>query len=169
MKHGKEVKIGGIISTVDRRVSKRDGSPWAIVTIEDHNGASVDLLVFNKLYAIVAQYLAEDNIILAKAHISIRDERVSVFCDDLKIAELGPGSGSGVPLRLTMTTEECTLDNIHRLKDVLVNNPGQTDVYLKLVSGEESTLMVLDEHLRVERSANLMGDLKATMGAGILG
>ena len=55
------------------------------------------------------------------------------------------------------------------LKDVLVNNPGQTDVYLKLVSGEESTLMVLDEHLRVERSANLMGDLKATMGAGILG
>lgn len=169
MKHGKEVKIGGIISTVDRRVSKRDGSPWAIVTIEDHNGASVDLLVFNKLYAIVAQYLAEDNIILAKAHISIRDERVSVFCDDLKIAELGPGSGSGVPLRLTMTTEECTLDSIHRLKDVLVNNPGQTDVYLKLVSGEESTLMVLDEHLRVERSANLMGDLKATMGAGILG
>ena len=169
LKHGREVKIGGIISSVDRRVSKRDGSPWAIVTIEDHNGASVELLVFNKVYSIVAPQVVEDNIILAKAHISIRDDRMSVFCDDLRAADLGPGSGTGVPLRLTMTTEQCTLENIHRLKSVLVSNAGQTDVYLNLVDGEESTLMVLGEHLRVDRSANLMGDLKATMGAGILG
>ena len=163
------MKIGGIISSVDRRVSKRDGSPWAIVTIEDHNGASVELLVFNKVYSIVAPQVVEDNIILAKAHISIRDDRMSVFCDDLRAADLGPGSGTGVPLRLTMTTEQCTLENIHRLKNVLVSNAGQTDVYLNLVDGEESTLMVLGENLRVDRSANLMGDLKATMGAGILG
>src|SRR5699024_5104038 len=35
MRHGAEVLIGGIISAVDRRFSKRDGSPWAIVTVED--------------------------------------------------------------------------------------------------------------------------------------
>ena len=169
LKHGAEVVIGGIISSVDRRFSKKDGSPWAIVTVEDHNGASVELLVFNKLYALVSPQIVEDNIILAKAHISIRDDRMSLFCDDLKTPDLGPGNGAGLPLRLTMRTDQCTMPTIAKLKQVLVANSGDSDVYLKLVDGDESTLMVLGDHLRVTRSASLMGDLKAAMGPGILG
>ncbi|WJY85502.1 DNA polymerase III subunit alpha [Corynebacterium durum] len=169
LKHGTEVVIGGIISSVDRRFSKKDGSPWAIVTVEDHNGASVELLVFNKLYALVSPQIVEDNIILAKAHISIRDDRMSLFCDDLKTPDLGPGNGAGLPLRLTMRTDQCTMPTIAKLKQVLVANSGDSDVYLKLVDGDESTLMILGDHLRVTRSASLMGDLKAAMGPGILG
>ena len=167
--NGQELVIGGIISGVDRRFSKRDGSPWAIVSIEDHNGAQVDILVFNQVYSLVAPQIAEDNIILAKVQVKIRDERMSLFCSDIRVPDLGPGNGAGLPLRLTMRTDQCTMDNIARLKQVLVNNKGESDVYLTLVDGEESTMMVLGEHLRVERSSNLMGDLKATMGAGILG
>ena len=169
LKHGAEVVIGGTISSVDRRFSKKDGSPWAIVTVEDHNGASVELLVFNKLYALVSPQIVEDNIILAKAHISIRDDRMSLFCDDLKTPDLGPGNGAGLPLRLTMRTDQCTMPTIAKLKQVLVANSGDSDVYLKLVDGDESTLMILGDHLRVTRSASLMGDLKAAMGPGILG
>lgn len=169
MRHGAEIVIGGIISSVDRRFSKKDGSPWAIVTIEDHHGAQVDLLVFNQVYSLVAPQIVEDNIILAKATIRIRDDRTSLFCHDIRVPELGPGNGAGLPLRLTMRTEQCTIENLGKLKKVLVNNSGESDVYLTLVDGEESTMMVLGEHLRVDRSGNLMGDLKATLGAGILG
>ena len=52
---------------------------------------------------------------------------------------------------------------------MLQRNPGDSDVYLNLTNGSDSQLMVLDEHLRVERSSSLMGDLKASMGPGILG
>ena len=169
LKNKAEVKIGGIISAVDRRFSKKDGSPWAIVTVEDHNGASVELLVFNKVYALVAPQIVEDNIILAKAHISIRDDRTSLFCDDLKTPDLGPGNGAGLPLRLTLRTDQCTMPTIAKLKQVLMANKGDSDVYLNLVDGDESTVMILGEHLRVNRDGNLMGDLKATMGPGILG
>ena len=169
MRNGAEVTIGGLISTVDRRFSKKDGSPWAIVTIEDHHGAQVDVLLFNKVYALVAPQIVEDNIILVKAHVSIRDERMSLFGDDVKVPELGPGNGAGLPLRLTMRTDQCTAENIAKLKGVLVNNAGESDVYLNLVNGEHSQLMILGDHLRVNRSASLMGDLKATLGAGILG
>ena len=112
LKHGAEVTVGGIISGGDRRFSKKDGSPWAIVTMGDHNGASVELLVFNKVYSIVGSLIVEDNIILAKAHISIRDDRMSLFCDDLRVPELGPGNGQGLPLRLSMRTDQCTMSNI---------------------------------------------------------
>ena len=169
LRHGAEVTVGGIISGVDRRFSKRDGSPWAIVTMEDHNGASVELLVFNKVYSIVGSLIVEDNIILAKAHVSIRDDRMSLFCDDLRVPELGPGNGSGLPLRLSMRTDQCTMTNISKLKQVLVDNKGESDVYLNLLDGDNSTVMILGDHLRVNRSASLMGDLKATMGPGILG
>lgn len=169
LRNGAEVTIGGIISGVDRRYSKKDGSPWAIVTVEDHHGAQVDLLVFNKIYAIVGPQIVEDNIILAKAHVSIRDDRMSLFCDDLKVPELGPGNGAGLPLRLTLRTDQCTMENIAKLKQVLSNNKGDSDVYLNVVHGEEKTVMILGEHLRVNRGGNLMGDLKATMGPGILG
>ena len=169
LRNGAEVTIGGLISTVDRRFSKKDGSPWAIVTIEDHHGAQVDVLLFNKVYALVAPQIVEDNIILVKAHVSIRDDRMSLFGDDVKVPELGPGNGAGLPLRLTMRTDQCTAENIARLKQVLVNNPGDSDVYLNLVNGEHSQLMILGDHLRVNRSASLMGDLKATLGASILG
>ena len=167
--NGQELVIGGIISAVDRRYSKKDGSPWAIVTVEDHNGAQVDILVFNQVYSLVAPQIVEDNIILAKVNVKIRDDRRSLFCSDIRVPDLGPGGGVGLPLRLTMRTEQCTLDTIARLKNVLLKNKGESDVYLTLVNGDESTMMVLGEHLRVERSGNLMGDLKATMGAGILG
>ena len=169
MRNGAEVTIGGLISTVDRRFSKKDGSPWAIVTIEDHHGAQVDVLLFNKVYALVAPQIVEDNIILVKAHVSIRDDRMSLLGDDVKVPELGPGNGAGLPLRLTMRTDQCTAENIAKLKGVLVNNAGDSDVYLNLVNGEHSQLMILGDHLRVNRSASLMGDLKATLGAGILG
>ncbi|MDO5098848.1 MAG: DNA polymerase III subunit alpha [Corynebacterium sp.] len=169
LKNGAEVHIGGIISAVDRRVSKKDGSPWAIVTIEDQHGVQVELLVFNKVYAIVGPQIVEDNIVLAKAHVSIRDDRFGVFCDDMKVPELGPGNGAGLPLRLTMRTDQCTMANIAKLKGVLLANSGDSDVYLNLVCGEESKVVILGEHLRVNRSASLMGDLKATMGPGILG
>ncbi|MDY3127621.1 MAG: DNA polymerase III subunit alpha [Corynebacterium sp.] len=169
LRNGQELVIGGIISGVDRRFSKSDGSPWAIVNIEDHNGAQVDILVFNKVYALVAPQIVEDNIILAKVQVRIRDERVSLFCNDIKVPDLGPGNGAGLPLRLTMRTDQCTMENIAKLKNVLLNNKGDSDVFLTLVDGDASTMMVLGEHLRVKRSSNLMGDLKATMGAGILG
>ncbi|MCS4536220.1 DNA polymerase III subunit alpha [Corynebacterium sp. HS2168-gen11] len=164
-----QVTIGGIISAVDRRVSKKDGAPWAIVTIEDHHGVQAELLIFSKLYSIVGPQIVEDTIVVAKAHISIRDERIGVFCDDLKVPDLGPGNGSGLPLRLTMRTDQCTMENIALLKQVLQANAGDSDVYLNLVDGEHSRMMILGEHLRVNKSSNLMGDLKATMGPGILG
>lgn len=166
--NNQEVIIGGIISSVDRRYSKRDGSPWAIVSIEDQHGAQVELLVFDKTYALVSQHIAEDNIILAKATVRIRDDRISLFCSDLRVPDLGFGNGQGLPLRLAMRSDQCTMENISKLKKVLVSNPGESMVYLEITYQDQSTVVELGEHLRVERSASLMGDLKATMGPGIL-
>ncbi|MDN5582276.1 MAG: DNA polymerase III subunit alpha [Corynebacterium sp.] len=162
------IKVGGIISSVDRRVDKK-GNPWAIVTIEDQHGAQIELLCFSRTYAMVAPMIAEDNIILAQAEVSIRDDRTSLFCNDLKPAELSVGAGAGVPLRLRMRIDQCTPDNMDRLKGVLHNNKGDSDVYLTLFDGTEELQYMLPADLRVARTSSLMGDLKASTWAGVLG
>ncbi|MGO1381191.1 MAG: DNA polymerase III subunit alpha, partial [Corynebacterium sp.] len=162
------IKVGGIISGVDRRVDKK-GNPWAIVTVEDQHGAQIELLCFSRTYSMVAPMIAEDNIILAQAEVSIRDDRTSLFCNDLKPAELSVGAGAGVPLRLRMRIDQCTPDNMDRLKGVLHNNKGDSDVYLTLFDGTEELQYMLPADLRVARTSSLMGDLKASTWAGVLG
>ena len=162
-----EVTIGGIISSVDRRVNK-DGLPWAIIGLEDHNGASVEVMVFARTYAMIASIVAEDAIVLVRARVQYRDDRRSLVCDDMKIPELGFNGTSGIPLRLRMRTDQCTPQLIARLKSVLQEYPGESDVYLTLADGDKTTMMVLGEHLRVNRSDSLIGDLKIEIGAGIL-
>lgn len=164
--NNREVKIGGIISSVVRRVD-RNGRPWVIASVEDQHGATVELLVFAKTYELVAPQIVEDNIILAKARVSYKDDRMSLFCEDLKSAELSVGAGSGVPLRLSIRVEQCTRQNMDRLRTVLTQNKGDSDVYLTLVDGEERVQFLLGPEMRVMKSPSLMGDLKASTWEGI--
>ncbi|MDO4911133.1 MAG: DNA polymerase III subunit alpha [Corynebacterium sp.] len=168
-REGVELTIGGIISNVERKYAKRDGSPWAIVTIEDHSGASVEILCFNKVYQVYAPQIVEDNIIVAKVKVATNDDRMSVRCEALQTADLGPGGGGGAPLHLSMRVEQCTVANLTKLKSVLTANKGESSVYLKLVDHEEESTLVLGGQYRVNKTPSLMGDLKATMGPNILG
>ena len=163
--HNAAITIGGIISGVDRRVNKR-GEPWAIVTVEDFHG-SAEVLFFPKSYQLAAADIAEDAVVLVKARINIREDRVSVFGDTLEVPDLVVG-GNGAPFALTLPTRQCTLDTVAALKQVLSRHPGPSDVHLRLVNGADSTVLLLDDHLRVEPTSSLKGDLKALLGPGCL-
>lgn len=162
----KEVKIGGIISSVDRRVD-RNGNTWVIATLEDQHGAQVELLVFAKTYQMVAPQIVEDNIVLVKARVNYKDDRMSLFCEDLRSAELSVGAGAGVPLRLNMRVDQATPENMDRLRRVLGQNKGDSDVYLTVIDGNEEVQYLLAPEMRVNKSSGLMGALKASTWEGI--
>ena len=52
----------------------------------------------------------------------------------------------------------------HRLKGVLANHPGTTDVHVKLTQPGRTVLLRLDDTLRVTASPELFGELKALLG-----
>jgi hypothetical protein len=53
---------------------------------------------------------------------------------------------------------------VERLKDVLAMHPGTTEVHLHLTSSGRTTVLRLDDRLRVTPSPALYGDLKALLG-----
>jgi DNA polymerase III subunit alpha len=164
---GAQVTVGGILAGVNRRVNK-NGEPWASAQIEDLAGG-IEVLFFPRCYQVVGVDVAEDAIVLIKARVSRRDDRVSLIANDLAVPELAAAGAAGLPFTVSLRTELCTPARVAKLKEVLTHHPGTSEVHLNLVNGNRITPLRLDETLRVSHSSALMGDLKALLGPGCLG
>jgi DNA polymerase III subunit alpha len=171
---GAQVIVGGILASVTRRVN-RNGEPWAAAQLEDL-AAGIEVLFFPKTYSVVGVNVAEDLIVLVKARVTKRDDRISLIANDLVVPELAqPGGsagggqpGAGQPVTVSMLAARCSPERVAQLKDVLARHPGSQEVRLSLVNGGRKHLLRLDDSLRVTPSTALMGDLKALLGPGCL-
>ncbi len=162
---GAQITIGGIISSVTRRVNKK-GEPYAVVTLEDMVGG-VEVYFFPRAFAAFGLDIVADNIVLVKARVNLRDDSMMISANDLAVPDLNH-AGANKPLSLTLAARSCTPDRVQALKQVLARHPGTADVHVTLVSEQRSTLLRLTESLRVTPSSALMGDLKALLGPSCL-
>lgn len=166
VKDGAQVTIGGILASVNRRINK-NGLAWASAQLEDLTGG-VEVLFFPQAYSVYGADVVEDAVVLVKARVSVRDDRISLIANDLAVPDLS-SIGVAKPLAVILPTRLCTPDKVSELKRVLSRHPGTADVHLRLVGArEKTTLLKLDDSLRVSPSSALMGDLKALLGPGCL-
>ncbi|MEU4343689.1 DNA polymerase III subunit alpha [Nocardia sp. NPDC023852] len=166
VKDGTQVTIGGILASVNRRINK-NGLAWASAQLEDLTGG-IEVLFFPQSYSVYGMDVVEDAVVLVKARVSVRDDRISLIANDLAVPDLS-AIGVAKPLAVTVTTRMCTPDKIGELKRVLCRHPGTSDVHVRHVGArDKTTLWKLDESLRVSPSSALMGDLKALLGPSCL-
>jgi DNA polymerase-3 subunit alpha len=165
---GHQVTIGGILTGVNRRVNK-NGEPWASAQLEDLAGG-IEVLFFPRTYQVVGVDVAEDAIVLVKARVNKRDDRLSLIVADLAVPDLSAGAGgAGAPVKVSIRTELITPQRVSKLKEVLSHHPGTSEVHLNLIYGSKTTTWKLDDGLKVTHSSALMGDLKTLLGPGCLG
>ncbi|WP_246600931.1 DNA polymerase III subunit alpha [Skermania piniformis] len=162
---GTQVTVGGILAAVNRRINK-NGLAWASAQIEDLTGG-IEVLFFPQAYSVFGMDVTEDAVVLVKARVSVRDDRISLIANDLAVPDLSQ-VGVAKPLAVSIQSRMCTPDKVGALKRVLASHPGTADVHLRLVSGEKTTMLELDRSLRVTPSSALMGDLKALLGPSCL-
>ncbi len=161
---GAVVTIAGMVSSVVRKVNKK-GDFWAIATVEDLEGA-IEVLFFPSTYQLYSTALREDAVVVVRGRLNRREDAPSLYAMELTIPDLSEGPRGPVVVRLPAT--RCTPPVVERLKDVLRTHPGTTEVHLALQSGPRTTVMRLDERLRVAPTPALMGDLKELLGPSCL-
>lgn len=161
-----QVVVGGILASVNRRVNK-NGLPWASAQLEDLTGG-IEVLFFPQTYSLFGHDIADDVVVLVKAKVAARDDRISLIAHELVVPDFSSAQADR-PLAVSLPTRQCTIDKVTALKQVLANHPGTSQVHLRLISGERITTLELDQSLRVTPSSALMGDLKALLGPGCLG
>jgi DNA polymerase-3 subunit alpha len=163
--NGANVTIGGLITSVQRKISKR-GDSWAIVTVEDLEG-SVEAMFFPAAYQVHALQLVEDTIVVVKGRLDRRDDGPQLIASELSAPDTSDAQSG--PVIVTVPVARCTPPMIERFKEVLAAHPGTTEVRLRLQGAGRTTVMKLDDGLRVTPSPALKGDLKALLGPGCLG
>ncbi|MBM3719379.1 MAG: DNA polymerase III subunit alpha [Actinobacteria bacterium] len=157
--HDQVVTIGGLISSVQRKVS-RQGNAWAIVTIEDLAGAA-EVLFFANTYTQHAENLAEDRIVVARVRVDKREENIRLMALDLSFPDINQKATGPVVIRLE--ANRCTPPLVDRMKEILKAHPGSREVHLQLL-GTTNTMLKIDDGLKVSATPSLSADLKALLG-----
>lgn len=162
--HDQMVTIGGLITQVQRKVSKQ-GNAWAIVTVEDLEGAQ-DVMFFSGAYTTHALNLVEDRVVVIRGRVDKREEAIRFTAMEMTMPDISAGPSG--PLLISIESSRVTPPLVDRMKEILRSHPGKREVHLRLDDGKGGLVMKLDDDLRVTASPSLSADLKQVLGPDCL-
>jgi DNA polymerase-3 subunit alpha len=152
------VTIGGLITGIQRKVS-RQGASWAVVNVEDLEGA-IEVLFFSNTYNQYALSLTEDRVVVVKGRFSRTDEQVRFTALEMKMPDISVAPTG--PLLITLPATQVTPPIVERIKEILRSHPGKREVHLHVVDQQKTTTLKIDA--LVTSSPSLSADLKAILG-----
>ena len=163
---GQVVTVAGLIAGLQRKVTKQ-GNSWAIATLEDLDGV-IDVMVFPQTYQLVSTQLVEDAVVVVRGRLDKREDQPRLVALEITLPDLSEGPRG--PVVITLSVARCVPPVVDRLKEVLATHPGVTEVHLQLQQkAGRTTVLRLDDRLRVTPGPSLYGDLKALLGPGSVG
>jgi DNA polymerase-3 subunit alpha len=156
------VTIGGLITGIQRKVS-RQGASWAVVNVEDLEGA-IEVLFFANTYNQYALSLTEDRVVVVRGRFSRTDEQVRFTALEMKMPDISAAPTG--PLLISLPAAQVTAPIVERMKEILRSHPGKREVHLQVIDQQKSTTMKIDA--LVTSSPSLSADLKAILGPDCL-
>jgi DNA polymerase-3 subunit alpha len=167
----RKVQLASVVTSMDVRVSRKNGKEWCRLTLEDFHGTA-EALVFGDVWASTRDLFAEDLPVMIEGTVSgnSRDEEdPPIFVDSvMRLKDVGASGEIGVCIDLARG-EDVRDGEFSRVREVLEAAPGPGPVLLAWQASEgngstgtEATRLV--SKLRVEPSARLLADLRALVG-----
>ena len=165
MPDGQQVTIAGLITKVDRRVSKK-GNPWVIVTVEDLE-SSIQCMFFGKVYEAAAPELAVDTVVQIRGQVEKRDETVSMRATEFTVPTLE--SQDERPLTIVLPPIALDQSHVRRLGQILTSHPGPCEVKLALMDDKgNAKVLTFGDRFRVKRDTSLFAEIKILFGPSSL-
>jgi DNA polymerase-3 subunit alpha len=160
--HESIVTIGGLITSVTRKVS-RQGASWAVVTVEDLEG-SLEVLFFANTYNQYSMSLTEDRIVTIRGRVDRREDKLRFTALEMSMPDINAGPTG--PLVISLPIQQCTPPVVERIKEILRSHPGKREVHLQLNDNGNNTVMKIDA--LITSSPSLSADLKSILGPNCL-
>jgi len=130
-------KIAGAIVNVEKKFTRRDGKPFAVVWLEDLT-QMLEVVVWNEVYLKVSDALVSGRVIEIKGTLDKREEVLRATATEIRL--LAPGKTNGAKEQSTDAFEESpvllqfssatTGDELREVRDLLVSSPGRRTVRL---------------------------------------
>src|SRR5882724_11099767 len=132
-----QFKIAGAIAEVEKKFTKKEGKPFAVVWLEDLMDM-LEVVVWNEVYLKVSDILVPGRVVELKATLDRRDEMLRATAVEIKTLAAGRSNGgterseetsqvSAIRLRFSSAT---TGDELRQVRKILVSAPGRQPVQL---------------------------------------
>ena len=160
---GAEVVLAGTVAQLTVRMT-RNSEKMAVVKLEDLRG-TIDVVVFARVFAEVAELLASDQPLLIRGRVRVNEEEISVMGEHVTTLER---HRAGEARRLTITMEqELDEERLRMLMGVLSKAPGECEVSF-CVEAANGCRVWIDSGLRFSPAEAVMEELEAALpGAGL--
>jgi DNA polymerase-3 subunit alpha len=138
---GGVVKIGGVVESLRRVMTRKSNQEMAFVRVGDESG-SVEVVVFPKVFKDVKELLVEERVVVIDGKVEYREESLSVLADritDISSSSSTRGRGSSTDSYLGGVAIEGNVVKIPartsanilvKLNQLLKDNPGKDEVTL---------------------------------------
>jgi DNA polymerase-3 subunit alpha len=149
--------VGGVVTNLQRKWTRK-GDLMAVFVLEDLQ-TSMEVMVFPKTMSQIGHLLVDDAVVSVKARIDRRDETPKLIAMEAELLELV--ADAAPPVRIKVPASALTEAMVTRLKALLLEHPGESQVFLHL--GDEKILRLPDGFC-VDSGAGLRGELRVLFG-----
>jgi DNA polymerase III subunit alpha len=169
-------KIAGAIVQVEKKFTKKEGKPFAVVFLEDLT-ATLEVMLWNEVYTTVADALVLGRVLAVQGTLDRRDDSLRAVAQRARIltTKSGPaplpnesnGNGNGnsdreQPLVLSFSPTT-TGEELRQVQTLLAASPGTRPVRLMLCRADGGFVQ-LDANLRIDFTPELREKLGPWLG-----
>ncbi len=158
-------RMAGAITQVDRKFTKKEGKPFAVVWLEDVTG-TLEVVLWNEVYVKVTEALAPGRVIAIQGTVDRRDDSIRATAQKVKVLAADPpkptngssapkpnGNGDAFVLRFG---SDATSGDLQTVREILRSSPGFMGVRLMFERANGEILRVdAGNELRITPSAEL--------------
>jgi DNA polymerase III subunit alpha len=160
-------KIAGAIVEVEKKFTRREGKPFAVVWVEDLSDM-LEVVVWNELYVKISDALVAGRVIEIKGTLDKRDDALRATAQEIRTLALGKPNGANEratdtrqePAVLLQFSPAATGDELREVREILASSPGRRPVQL-LFDRTNGNPLRLDAG--TEFRVNLTPDLKTKL------
>jgi DNA polymerase-3 subunit alpha len=129
-------RIGGMIGAVQNGISKKNGKPYSMVTLEDLEG-SVQILCMNENYERYRELLVQGKPILVIGEVNTGDDKPKIFPQEIMPLEDAPRRFTK-QVHLRLNTASLDAEKLQAIHELVATYPGKCPLYLcfKQLTGE---------------------------------
>ncbi len=151
-------RIAGAITQVERKFTKKEGKPFAVVWLEDLSG-SLEVVLWNEVYVKISEALVLGKVIAVQGTLDKRDDAVRATAQRAKVLTASTANApttNGVAAITLHFSPSASSSELQQVRELLATSPGTQPVHLLMQrAGGETLRLAAGADLGVELTPEL--------------
>ncbi len=141
------VTIAGQLSTVEKKFTKKDGKPFAIVVLEDMTG-QLEVMIWSEAYTKFQGLLVAGRVISMSGRLDLREEGPRISAD--KIEVLAKPAPKEKPVVLTFDIAKMDEKDFVAVREIIMRYPGNRHMEFRIAGTSRPLKVIPAEGYRMD-------------------